>query len=199
MKSKYGTALITPVVIFPGCSTSSDHELTASGTIESTEVTVSAKVGGQIIGLLADEGSAVKPGDTLAIIEPTDYRIQLRQSQANYAAAEAQDAQAKAILKNARDDLRRMEELRATNSITPKQLEDAQTRFTVAQQTLAASQARCDQAPAQLEAARKKLADCAIIAPLSGTITKRFDHKGELAGLGTPVFRIANLDELDKR
>jgi HlyD family secretion protein len=197
MKSKYTAALITPLVIFLGCSNSSDHEVSASGTIEATEVTVSAKVSGQIIRVLVDEGSSVKVGDTLVLIDPNDYEIQLRQAQANYAAAEAQDAQAKASLKNARDDLRRMEELSATGSVTPKQLDDAQMRFTVAQQALAVSQARRDQARAQLEAARKKLADCAILAPLSGTITKRFVLQGELAGLGTPVVRIANLDEMD--
>lgn len=197
MTLQYFTTLITAAVVLFGCSTSSDRELTASGTIEATEVTVSAKVSGQIIRLFVDEGSAVKSGDTLGLIDPTDYEIQLRQAEANYAAAGAQDVQAKASLKSARDDLRRMEELRGTNSITPKQLEDAQTRYIVAEQTLAASQARRDQARAQLEAAKRKLADCAIITPLSGTVTRRFVRQGELAAPGTPLFRIANLDEMD--
>lgn len=192
-----GIILSSLLLFLAACSGSSEGEISASGTMEATEVTVSAKVGGELMRLAADEGMSVRRGDTLAVIDPTDYEIQLKQAVANYAAAEAQDAQAKVTLNNARDDLRRMEGLWSTRSITQKQLDDARTRFAIAQQALAASAARRDQARAQLDAAKKKLADCVVASPISGTVTKRFIEQGELAGPGMALFRIANLDAMD--
>lgn len=205
---------------FAGCSSSSDNEISASGTIEATEVTVSAKVGGEIIRLLIDEGTSVRAGDTLAIIDPTDYVIQLKQAEANAAAMQAQYKlalrgareediiQAEANFKNAQDDLKRMEELWAAKSITQKQLEDARTRFTVTQQTwekmkrgsraeeIAAARARRDQALAQVEAAKKKMKDSFIIAPIGGVVTQTVVEQGELVGIGTAIARISHLDKV---
>lgn len=178
------------------CSNSPDNEISASGTIEATEVTISAKVGGELLRTLVDEGTTVRAADTLAVIDPTDYKIQLKQAQANHAASKAQHAQAKASLKNAEDDLRRMEELWSTKSITQKQFDDAQTRFTVAHQTMVASQARRDQALAQLEAAKKKLSDCFMTTPIEGVITQKAVERGESLGPGTAVFRITRLDKV---
>ena len=44
------------VLALIGCSGNNDNEISSSGTIETTEVTVSAKVGGQVLKLLVDEG-----------------------------------------------------------------------------------------------------------------------------------------------
>lgn len=205
---------------FAGCSGSGDNEISASGTIEAREVTVSAKVGGEIIRLLIDEGTSVRAGDTLAIIDPTDYLIQLKQAEANAAAMQAQYKlalrgareediiQAEANFKNAQDDLKRMEELWAAKSITQKQLEDARTRFTITQQTwekmkrgsraeeIAAARARRDQALAQVEAAKKKMKDSFIIAPIGGIVTQTVVEQGELVGIGAAIARISHLDKV---
>jgi HlyD family secretion protein len=189
-------AMVLTVNVMLGCSGNSPDRISASGTIEATEVTISAKVGGQVMLLLVDEGSIARRGDTLAVIDPTDYQIQLRQAQANHAAALAQDAQTNANLKNAQDDLRRMKELWSSKSITQKQLDDAQTRFIVASQTTAASAAHRNLALAQLEAAKKKVSDCFIVSPLEGTVTQKTVEEGEFVGTGTPIVRIARLDKV---
>ncbi len=47
-----------------------------SGTIECTQVTVSAKVAGRIESLPAEEGAAVAAGDTLALLDAAEYELQ---------------------------------------------------------------------------------------------------------------------------
>lgn len=212
--------LFAIAVLLFSCSERKDNEISASGTIEATDVTVSTKVGGQIVRLYVDEGSAVKVGDTLAVVDPTDYVIQLRQAEANAAALDAQYKlavrgareediiQAEASFRNALEDLRRMEELFAARSITQKQLDDARTRFTIAEQTLEkmkrglrpeeieTARARRDQALAQLEAAKKKLADAYVTAPMEGIITQKAVERGEMVGPGSAIARISHLSKV---
>ncbi|MGA9363115.1 MAG: efflux RND transporter periplasmic adaptor subunit [Bacteroidota bacterium] len=203
-----------------GCSGSDKKAITASGTIETTEVTVSAKVGGEVTRLYVDEGSSVKKGDTLALIDRSDLEIQLRQAVANADAADAQYklavrgsreediAQAGATFKNAQDDLKRAEELFKLNTMTQKQLDDARTRYTVAEQSfeklkrgsrpeeIEAARARRDLAQAQVDAIRKKIVDSYVIAPMQGMITEKALEEGDVAMQNGSLFRISRLDKV---
>ncbi|MBI4429744.1 MAG: biotin/lipoyl-binding protein, partial [Ignavibacteriales bacterium] len=128
--------LIPILIILQGCGDNNSATISASGTIEATEVTVSAQVGGIVRQFRADEGSAVNAGDTLAILDATDWMHQLRQAEANFSASDAQYKlavrgarqedliQAEANFQSAESDLKRMQELAPTGSISPKQLED---------------------------------------------------------------------------
>ncbi len=135
--------------------------ISASGTIEATEVRVAAKVGGEILELPVEEGSRVARGQTLARIDHETLDLQLEQARAGVVLAQAQLAlllkgarsediqqaqealiQAEQNLRLAREDAERMKGLLASGSATQKQNDDAAARFVVAQaQYNAASQA----------------------------------------------------------
>lgn len=209
------------LVTLSGCGNNDGSSITESGTLEATEVTVSAQVGGIITQLRVEEGATVQAGDTLAVLDATDLILQLRQSEAGLAMAEAQYRlavegmrkedviQAEANFKNAETDLQRMEELFAAKSISQKQLDDARTRFTVAQQTyekakkgsrteeITLARARRDQASAQVAALRKKVSDCSVTAPIAGTVTKQYVRRGELVGPGMALVKLSNLQEMN--
>jgi len=211
------------LTLLAACNSNGGKTITETGTLEATEVTVSAQVGGNVLTFPPDEGSLVATGDTLATIDPTQWNLQKQQAEANLRAAEAQYkltlegarkediTRAEASFESARNDLQRMEELFKTKSIPQKQLDDARTRFTLAQQTLdkmkrgarkeeiALAKARRDQAEAQLSQLAKRAADCVITAPLDGTVINQFVEPGELVGPGTAVARIADLRELEVR
>ncbi len=206
--------------LLAGCGDNNVGPISATGTLEATEVTISSLVGGPVARVIIKEGMLVHPGDTLVQLDATDWVYQLRQAEAGFEMAEAQlrlavkgareedIIQAEANYRSAESDLKRMEELFASKSISQKQLEDTRTRYTLAQQNLEKmrrgsrseeiqiARARRDQAAAQLASLRKKVADCTIVAPIGGTVTKRFVEQGELVAPGMAIVRIADLQEM---
>lgn len=76
------------------------QELKLSGTIEAnSNVTVFPEIAGKVIVMRVDEGIRVRKGDTLAIIEHETLKLQLRQAEAAYQAAETAHDQAKKLAK----------------------------------------------------------------------------------------------------
>ncbi|MGE5123434.1 MAG: HlyD family secretion protein [Acidobacteriaceae bacterium] len=63
--------------------------LTGSGTVETTEVSVSSEITGRIVAVLVSEGDAVKTGDTLYKLDDSLLKAQLNQAQVNLAAAQS--------------------------------------------------------------------------------------------------------------
>lgn len=210
-------------LLFAACNSNTPPPIEATGTLEATETVVSAQVSGIVRSILVEEGAEVHAGDTLVLIDPTEYELQLRQAEANAEALAAQYElmvkgareedilQAEATYRNAEEDYRRMKELYAANSASKKQLDDSETRYIIAKQTyeklkkgsrseeVRAARARRDQALAQVELLKKKLRDCAIVAPVSGSVIRRYVERGELASPGMAVARIANLREMTVR
>ncbi len=207
-------------LIATGCSNNGDDVLEASGTIEGTDISIGSEVGGKILSVRVTEGARVDPGDTMVVIDESDYFLQYRQAKANADAAEAQYRlalegsrredilQAEANLTAAEADYRRMKELLESRTVTQKQYDDAMARYVSAQQTfkklasglrkeeILAARARLDQATAQAEYLEKKLRDCRIIAPTNATVTLRSVEPGELVAPGMNLLRLTRLDRV---
>ena len=224
--------LVACVGLMKGCS---EHgrkgEISASGTIEAREVSVASKVSGQILELRVEEGNRVAVGDTMALIDHASLDIQLRQAEAGieFAAAQlellrkgarsedirqAQEAlkQAEANLVAAEADVKRMRVLAAKGSVTVKQRDDAEARYTVTlaqyqsfeqalrkikqlarPEEIKAAEARLAQAQAGADLLRKTIADCTILSPVAGIVTHRPVEAGELITPGAAVVTITEL------
>lgn len=124
--------------------------ITASGTIESVNITVSTKLAGQVKLIAVKEGDKVKKGELLAEIDHELLDIQLRQAEANIEGANAQlkllisgarkedvrsaqeqVTQAKTNLEQAKTDRDRMKALYESNTVTKKQYDDAVSRYEI--------------------------------------------------------------------
>lgn len=144
------TLFITFIII--SCSNNSTNDIKLTGTLEAIESTISSKVSGEILQLLVEEGAQVKAGDSLAIIDPTDYDLQYKQFASGARAAEAQylllergtrkedlqqakenSKQTEASLENAIQEYNRLEKLSVTGSVSIQQLDDARTRLQIVQ------------------------------------------------------------------
>ena len=115
-----------------------------SGTIECTQVEVAPQVAGRIVTLLPHEGMAVKAGERVAQLDPTDYELKRDETLAARANAEAQldlalagarnediqrareqVAEAEAAARAAEAGFKRIEAVFSRKSATQKQLDDA--------------------------------------------------------------------------
>lgn len=213
--------IVISALFLGGCAGNDADSLSGTGTLEATEVTVSAQAIGLVTALRVTEGSAVRAGDTLATIDAADWRLQLLQAEANLRAAEAQlkltlegprkedIAQAQASFESAQADLARMEELHKAGTIPQRQLDDARTKYTMMEQALGKLKsgsrpmeielvrARRDQASAQVASLRKKVLDCIVTAPISGSVVNTFVETGEFVAPGGAVVRLADLSTMN--
>ena len=167
-------ATVVPLVlslalVSPACRQKAPSDrVRASGSVEATEVQVSAQVGGRLLELLVAEGDRVTAGQVIARLDTTDAQLALRRATADRDQAAAQlalleagsrledirqaDAQVKgaeADVAGARDDLaaaetdlQRFETLLKSNSGSQKQRDDAAVRRDVAKARLQAAQER---------------------------------------------------------
>ena len=212
-------ALSLPLIL-SSCSRGDGTSIESSGTIEGTDINVSAEVGGKVSELRVQEGSRVTRGDTLVIVDDAEYRIQLRQALANLASfdlayrlavagSRQEDViQAEAAHRNADADLTRMKSLLSSQTVTQKQYDDAFARAVAAEQTyrklksglrpeeIEGARARRESAAAQADLLKKKVRDCSIVSPSEGTLTLLGIERGELVTPGMTVLRLTYLDKV---
>jgi len=83
-------ALLTVAIVYLNGVTQSDNgPLTASGTVEATEVTVVSEVAGRVVEVLVAEGEYVEQGTTLIILDDELLQAQKEQMLATIETAEA--------------------------------------------------------------------------------------------------------------
>jgi multidrug efflux system membrane fusion protein len=129
-------------------------------------VQVQAQVSGQIIARHFQDGSDVKQGDLLFTIDPRPYQAILDQAQGQLAQARSQLALDQITLK-------RQQELRARNVISPQDLD-------VAQGTVNSDEAKVKSAEAGVAAAQVNLDFCNIRSPINGRAGLRLVDVGNV-------------------
>ena len=227
--------MISALLSLTGCGNGHPGTIEASGTLEAVEVNIASKVPGQLLKLLVSEGSVLQQGDTIAVIDTENLQLQLQQAEAGIDFADAQyqllkNGARKEDIKAAQEavrqfessaqtaeaDYHRIRDLYATHTVSQKQFEDTESRFTISQaqltsarqnleklqhfarpEEISAAKARVDQARAQANLIRKQISDSYILSPVSGTVTYKPVEVGELIGTGSVVVRISRLQSLE--
>lgn len=141
------------------------------------EAALSFRVGGKLVRRLVDVGDRVRQGDLLAELDPGDLRLQVEALQADFTAAEAQLARARA------DHAR-------TASLSKDQLV---SRSALDQQTAAlrAAEGQARAARAQLDLSRNQAGYGQLRAPRDGVVASRQVEAGQVVAAGQSVFGLA--------
>ena len=139
------------------------YQSTDDAYVETTTVSVSPKVSGQIVKVLVEDNQPVKAGDIVAVIDRVDYQVKLDQANAAYEKAllNQQNAHANLNAANseielAKKDLERYENLYAAGAVSKQTLDKARTNL----EAMQARQTTADQAIFSKDSSRSaKVAD----------------------------------------
>ncbi len=170
--------------------------ITASGTIEVTEVEISSKLAGQIEIFTKEEGDTVSKEELLAELEHKELSAQLRVAEATTKVTEAQIAQARTNLKNFEDNLRRIKELFKSGAATQQQLDDIESKTEAARDQVRSLGYSREQAQAQKNLILIQIDNAKIFAPISGRVIKKTAEMGETVFPGVPLLTLADLSKV---
>jgi RND family efflux transporter MFP subunit len=161
-------------------------EVVLTGTLRPrAQVQVVAEVAARLLQIHKDEGSRAAAGEVLAVLDPTDFRLNADRAKASMAVAEANQA-------HARVEKERADNLLKTGGITDKDRLAAQVNLQVADAGLA-------QARAESSIAAQQLSRTEIRAPFAGRVARRMADAGAMLPVGTPLFTFVDDSVLEFR
>jgi membrane fusion protein, multidrug efflux system len=138
-----------------------------------SEVEIRPRVGGIILKKLFEEGSPVKTGQVLFIIDPVPFQIALTQAKA---AAAGQGARITQTTREAK----RLKELLETQSISQREYDNATSDASI-------SQAAMQQAQANIKVAELNLSYTKVTAPVAGIAGRFLFSEGALVAPNTSL------------
>lgn len=210
---KYIFTISTSLFLFVGCG-QKDTGYDASGTFEATEVTVSAEQNGRLLNLDVVEGSRLKKGTEVGVIDTLQLYLSARQlgvTRKVYADQrpdiEKQIAATRQQLAQAVQERVRYEELVRDGAANRKLLDDAVNTEKVLRRQLQAQLSSLGNSTRSLTSQMSatdiqrlqvldQLEKCHVKAPISGTVIEKYAEQGEFATVGKPLFKIADTDNM---
>lgn len=176
--------LLPSVSVVPIVSVDLDEEVRASGELKARFHTViAAEVDGRITGLTVDEGGSAEEGTIVIEIDPARRKLDL-------SAARAQLAQAQANARNETSQAKRIRKLRSENVASIQQLEEAETMLLLAESSVRKQEA-------EVGVARRAVSDANVSAPFAGVVARRHVELGEFVQVGTPLFELVSLNQME--
>lgn len=214
---KHPLITIATLTLFVAACGSNDKEYDATGIFEATEVTVSAEVTGRLMVLNLTEGTAVKVGQQVGLIDTVQLQLKAKQMGASKEVlanqrpnVQAQIAALQQQINKALIEQRRTEALFKDGAATSKQLDDAQNAVAVLQKQLQGQlsllqnstrslNSQMSAADIQRYEVLNQLEKCHIKSPITGTVLEKYAEEGEFATIGRPLFKVADTRNMTLR
>lgn len=155
--------------------------LNASGYVTARrQATVSSKSTGKIVEVLIEEGMAVKEGQLLAKLDPTNLDRSLHLAQAQLESTKAALAETQVQLAEARRELRRTQQLAEQKIASASDLDSADAQANALAARLSAQEAEVEVAEKQVALYQQQLDDLEIRAPFAGVVVTKNAQPGEM-------------------
>ena len=202
--------ILITFVLFIYCEKKNNDQITGSGTLEATEITISSKSNGQVLDILVKEGDQVQVGSVIAVVDTEKLVLQKQQIQAGLAEVNYHISTAREGINLAQEQVesitkkyQRIKKLQQEGAATQQQLDDietmynqSQTQLKTTQSNLKAAQMKKQQIEANLRLIESQIKDATIVSPASGIVINKFIEKGENVAMGLPIVTIADLKKL---
>jgi len=165
----------------PARQTVTDYIEVSGNTQASNSVNLVARVEGYLQSVDFADGTFVKKGDLLFVIEPAPYEAQVQLQEATV-------AQQQATLTQASEEYARQQRLIRQNATSQAQVESWRAQQETAQAAVA-------EANANLEIAKINLGYTRVTAPFDGRMGRHLVDPGNLVGAGSPT-QLATIEQL---
>lgn len=175
-----------------------EQRASVTGEVRATQRSrVATREPGRVVAVLVHEGDTVKAGDVLVRLDESLLEIDLRSARALLVAAESSLREATSVLERRERDLMRLTQLRARESATDTEVQDAQSEVDAQAARAAAREAEILEAQARIARLKEQLDDMTVRAPFNGQVSAKLVDEGEWAGEGAAVIEVVTSDTVD--
>lgn len=203
-----------PILFLLAACSSGTPKYDATGTFEAVDVIVSAEAAGKLLTFDIEEGTALTAGQQVGIIDTVQLYLKKLQLEASVKSVEGQRpdilkqvAATQEQIAQAKRERDRVSNLLRVGAANQKQLDDAESLLGVLQKQLIAQNStlrNSDQSLTwqsssvgiQVAQMEDQLNKCHITSPITGTVLAKYAEAGELAAPGTPLFKVADMEQI---
>lgn len=193
---------------------SKEAEFDAQGTFEATEVVVSSEATGRILNFDIEEGMTIVANQAVGTIDSLQLHLQRKQLLAQQSAlltsrpdVKKQVASLREQIVKQKSELRRVENMLSDGAATQKQKDDIEAQIKILEGQLEATLSTLSKntstindnsvaLEAQIAALDDRISKCRILSPVGGTVLVKYAEAGELASVGKPMMKIADLKNI---
>lgn len=211
MKRDY---FILPLMVMMCSCADKSVKFDAQGNFEAIEVIVSSEGNGKIIEIDIEEGDILSENDIVGCIDTIQLQLKKMELEAviNVMKAKLPDVASqvnviKEQLVNAEIEKARTERLIETKAVPLKQLDDWNAKIALLERQVKSMNSQLNTQTrsllAEIEPLKVKIAQiddnikkCKIVSPIKGTVLTKYAQKGELATIGKPLYKIADVSEI---
>ena len=204
--------LAVAAVLCSSCSGKTEFD--ACGNFEADEILVSSQGTGQLMWSDIQEGMTVTAGNTVGIIDTVQLYLQKAQLESQLKSVmssrpdvESQVASLRSQIANLKSEKSRLERLVAKGAAPTKQVDDIKAQIVILESQLdaqlsalskntSAVEFNANAISAQIDMVEDKISKCHIVSPVNGTVIAKYIHAGELVGMGTPIMKVADLENM---
>ena len=203
---------IVAAMLAVSCGTEAKFD--AQGTFEATEVIISSEAAGRILSFDIEEGMAINADEPLAVIDSVQLHLQRSQLEAQLSAllnsrpdVQTQVASLREQIATLKVEQRRIENMLRDGAATEKQKDDVDAQIRILESQLSATlstlntntstiNSNAEAIRVQISALDDRIAKCRATSPISGTVLVKYAQEGELATVGKPLVKIADLGNI---
>ena len=213
MKSRNLLGLCSLLALFSACGNGAP-KYDATGTFETTEVLVSAEASGRVLYFDIEEGMLLKAGEEVGVVDTVQLYLKKLQLEASLKSVEEQRpdilkqvAATKEQISAAQRERNRVANLLKVGAANQKQLDDAEDQLEVLRKQLVAQNStlsnshqsltwQSSSVGIQVAQVEDQLRKCHITSPITGTVLAKYAEAGELTAMGTPLFKVADTEQM---
>lgn len=211
MKSLKTILSVSLLILLFSCA--NDEKADGYGNFEATEITVSSEANGKLEYLILEEGQALEKGEVVGMVDTLQLYLNKQQLLATKATAASRSggvwSQVEVLnqqLSNAKIEQQRLQNMFDEKAATQQQLDQANNQVNVLKKQMKNAETQNTPIVNEGKAILAKIAQIddqilksKITNPIQGSVITKYAEPGEIVGFGKPLYKIANLNEMNLR